>query len=54
MQMLSLSKGHVTSRWNPGTRSFIRLSVRMYVDLPEPVGPIRAVMVPRLNDMSMS
>jgi len=33
----------------PGTRSFIRLSVRMYVDLPEPVGPIRAVMVPRLK-----
>ncbi len=51
-----LTSSRVTSpvRWNPGTRSFIRFSVRRKVDLPEPVGPISAVMEPRANATSMS
>ena len=32
--------------------SFIRLTVRRKVDFPDPVGPMRAVIVPRLNSMS--
>ena len=38
----------------PGTRSFIRLSVRRKVDLPEPVGPMSAVIDPRFSVTLMS
>ena len=38
----------------PGTRSFIRLSVRRKVDLPDPVGPMSAVIDPRFKSTLMS
>ena len=47
-----LSSSRVTSplRLKPGTRSFIRLSVRRKVDLPDPVGPMSAVIDPRFSE----
>jgi hypothetical protein len=48
--MLRPSRWSSPERWKPGTRSFMRLTVRKKVDFPEPVGPIRAVMVPRVKE----
>ena len=53
-QMLSPSRVTSPCGVKPGTRSFIRLSVRRKVDLPEPVGPMSAVMAPRLRSTSTS
>src|ERR1019366_9095729 len=49
--MLSSSKVTSPSKRNPTTLSFIRLIVRRKVDLPQPVGPMSAVIVPRRNEI---